>query len=72
MIILSISSAIGCFGGFYLSDMLMESIWDVYTDTNFVSYGVPIIITFVIAAITIGGKVYQGASRNPADSLRYE
>jgi len=72
IIILAIASCVGCIGGFFFSGALMESIWDVFTDTNFISYSFPIILTFVIAIITIAGKAYQGASKSPSDSLRYE
>jgi putative ABC transport system permease protein len=72
LIILLISSAIGSVGGYYLSTVLMDSIWDY-----FVKIGPGILLSaslimFVATLFTISFKVVRAATRNPADSLRYE
>ncbi|MDN5201321.1 ABC transporter permease [Fulvivirgaceae bacterium BMA10] len=72
VIILIIASFFGAIAGYYLTDMLMGSIYAVHIDMNIVSFIVPVIVTFVLAAITIGGKVYNAAAQNPVESLRYE
>jgi len=72
MYILLIAAILGCVGGYYMSEMLMGSIWDHYLDINPVIFVYPVIFIFLISFITTGGKVYQAATRNPADSLRYE
>ncbi|MCK4465949.1 MAG: ABC transporter permease, partial [Bacteroidales bacterium] len=72
MYILLIAAILGCVGGYYMSEMLMGSIWDHYLDINPVIFVYPVIFIFLISFITTGGKVYQAASRNPADSLRFE
>lgn len=62
----------GSFGGYYLSRMLMNSIWEVFTDISFLCYLIPIVMIFLVAAITTGWKVYSAATKNPTESLRYE
>jgi putative ABC transport system permease protein len=72
LIILIIASIGGCMSGYWLSKMMMDSIWDVFTDVTVFTFLVPVIMIFAIAAITMGWKIYVAASRNPTESLRYE
>ncbi len=71
-IILIIASIVGTVLGYYITDILMASIYAVYIDMNLISLVLPVILTFLFAIITIGGKVYNAATRNPVESLRYE
>ncbi len=72
LLILIIASIIGTIGGYYSSIILMESIWDYFTDVTAITFIIPILLIFIISAITVGGKVIEAALRNPAESLRYE
>jgi len=72
LIILVISSFGGCISGYWLSKKMMDSIWDVFTDVTVCTFLVPVLLIFVIAAITMGWKIWVAASRNPTESLRYE
>ncbi|MFC2096529.1 ABC transporter permease, partial [Bacteroidota bacterium] len=72
IILIVIASIIGCVGGYYLSDMLMGSIWKKYMSANMYSFIFPLIIIFFTALVTIIWRVYKAASQNPANSLRYE
>jgi hypothetical protein len=72
LINLVIASVLGCVGGYYLSLMLLDSIWEVWLDFNAWIYIEAVGIILVITAITITGKVYQAALQNPVDCLRYE
>jgi ABC-type antimicrobial peptide transport system permease subunit len=72
LVILLISSVAGAAAGYYLSIGLMDSIWDY-----FVKIGAGILITasmimIVATLLTISFKVIRAATRNPAESLRYE
>jgi len=67
-----ITSILGCAGGYYLSDMLMDSIWAKYMSANLYSFLFPIIIILITSVSTIIWRVYKAAMRNPANSLRYE
>ncbi len=72
LINLAISSVLGCVGGYFLSEMLMDSIWDYFLDFTPVVYIYSVVIIFAATALTIVGKIYQAALMNPVDCLRYE
>jgi ABC-type antimicrobial peptide transport system permease subunit len=72
MINLVISSVLGCVGGYYLSLMMLDSIWDYWLDFTPGIYIYSVLIILVSTFITITGKVYQAALQNPVTCLRYE
>ena len=72
LINLAISSIIGCVGGYFLSLMLLKSIWEQYLDFTPGIYIYSLLIIVVATGLTIAGKVYQAALQNPVDCLRYE
>jgi ABC-type antimicrobial peptide transport system permease subunit len=72
LIVLIIASLIGCAGGYYLSNMLMDSIWDYFVEINAGVLILSALIMFAATAITIVFKIGKAAQRNPVDSLRYE
>jgi len=67
-----IASALGCAGGYYMSLMLLDSIWDYFVNISFImllsAAGLIIVATF----LTVFLKILRAALRNPAESLRYE
>jgi Zn-dependent membrane protease YugP len=70
--LLVIASLIGCTGGYYMSKILLGSLW-----VNFVQIKAGILlvaasIMFVATIFTIIFKIGRVALRNPVDSLRYE
>jgi ABC-type antimicrobial peptide transport system permease subunit len=72
LIVLLIASLVGCAGGYYMSNMLMDSIWDYFVE---VKPGILVLaasIMFVATVSTIIFKIGRAALRNPVDSLRYE
>jgi ABC-type antimicrobial peptide transport system permease subunit len=72
LVVLVIASSIGCAGGYYMSNMLMGSIWNYFVQ---IKVGVLILaasIMFVATILTIIFKILKAALRNPVDSLRYE
>jgi ABC-type antimicrobial peptide transport system permease subunit len=72
LIVLVIASVIGCAGGYYMSNMLMGSIWQYFVK---IKPGILILsasIMFVATTLTIIFKIGKSALRNPVDSLRYE
>jgi ABC-type antimicrobial peptide transport system permease subunit len=72
LIVLLIASVLGCAGGYYMSLMLMDSIWDYFVN---ISAGILLLaasIMIVATLLTISIKVVKAAMRNPVDSLRYE
>ena len=72
LLILCISSVTGCVGGYYLSVMLLDSIWDVFVKINAGMMIVALLIIITATTATIIAKISRAAMRNPVDSLRYE
>jgi putative ABC transport system permease protein len=72
VIILLIASALGSAGGYFLSDMLMDSIWDFYQKATTITFIVSTLILFVISGLSIGFKIYNTATMNPTKTLRDE
>jgi ABC-type antimicrobial peptide transport system permease subunit len=72
LIVLLVASIIGCVGGYYMSYMLLDSIWDYFVK---ISGGILLMsasIMIVATTVTISYKVVKAAMRNPVNSLRYE
>lgn len=72
LIILSVASVFGSAMGYYLSDMLLSSIWTTYLNISFTSFLIPVVFIFVVALLTLSSKVYRAAVRNPVESIKYE
>ncbi len=72
MIIIIISSILGSVLGYYLAEMLLASIYEIYQSATISTFIFPTIITLVVSLVTIGGKVYSAANKNPVDAIRYE
>ncbi len=70
IIILAVASVLGSIGGYFLTDMLMASIWTYYVPQQAMPFIISIAILFLVSALTIGGKVVRAASVNPATILR--
>ena len=72
LVILGVASILGCAGGYYMSKMLLDSIWDYFVE---IKAGIMIFAVFIIFSATIATivlKIGRAAMRNPVDSLRYE
>jgi len=69
---IGIASIIGGATGYYMSVMLMDSVWEHHIIVGTLSVLVPIIITLLLAYITLTSKVLYTLSKNPVQSLRYE
>ena len=72
LVVLVIASIIGCAGGYYMSNMLMDSIWDYFVPIKAGILVLSAAIMFVATILTIIYKILKAALRNPVDSLRYE
>jgi ABC-type antimicrobial peptide transport system permease subunit len=72
IVILFIASILGSIGGYFLSDLLMSSIWAYHVPLQYLPFVISIIILFVASGLTIGGKVFRAASMNPAEILKDE
>jgi len=72
LIVLCIAAAVGSIGGYYMSVMLLDSIWDYFVDIKVIMLISSATIMSVATILTIVFKVYKAAMINPVDSLRYE
>ncbi len=72
VIILIISSAAGCVGGYFLTRILMSSIWANHLGFELFNYLLAFFGMILVALLTVSWKIYTAALANPADSLRYE
>ncbi len=72
LINLAISAVLGSVGGYFLSDILMGSIWEQYLDFTPVVYIYSVLIILAATTLTIAGKIYQAANMNPVECIRYE
>ncbi len=72
VIILLLASVGGGFLGWWLSALLMESIWDYYQKVSLASMVVSAVILLTASVISIGYKLYKTTRLNPANVLRVE
>ena len=72
IIILSVASILGSVGGYFMSEMLMASIWTYYVPIGMTAFIISVVILFFVSGLTIGGKVIKSASMNPVNTLRDE
>ena len=72
LFIVGIAAILGGVGAYFLTDMLMGSIWTYYQQMNLISFLVPTTIMLAVAFLSVSGKVIKAARRNPVESLRYE
>jgi putative ABC transport system permease protein len=72
LVVLVIASILGCAGGYYISNMMMGSIWNYYVQIKANVLILAASIMFLATMLTIIYKITKAALRNPVDSLRYE
>ena len=72
LIVLLVASLLGVAGGYYMSKMLLDSIWDYFIDITAGMLLMAVVIMFTATTTTIFTKIMKAALRNPVDSLRYE
>ena len=72
LIVLVVASLLGCAGGYYMSFMLLDSIWDYFVDIKAGILLLSASIMFVATILIIIFKITRAAMKNPVVSLRYE
>ena len=70
MIILLIASLIGGSSGYFMTDKMMDAIWEYYLPVNSVTLFICVALLVGVAAVTVGYKTIITAWMNPVDSLR--
>lgn len=69
-VILFIASVLGSFIGFFVVNLLMDSIWDYFLPTTNVTLFLSTLLMFFISLVIAGHKVFLAASSDPAKILR--
>jgi hypothetical protein len=72
LIVLLAASVLGCIGGYYMSLMMMDSIWDYFVEVGAGILLLSAMIMIIATILTISYKVVKAAMKNPVESLRYE
>jgi putative ABC transport system permease protein len=72
LLVLVVASVAGCAGGYYMSVMLMDSIWDYFVDISAGTLLLGASVMIIATALTLVFKIARAARKNPVDSLRYE
>ncbi|HKK42705.1 MAG TPA: FtsX-like permease family protein, partial [Bacteroidales bacterium] len=72
LIILVIASILGAAGGYYLSNMLLDSIWDYFVTIGPGMLLSAALVMIIATVVTLVFKIGRAAMKNPVDSLRYE
>jgi ABC-type antimicrobial peptide transport system permease subunit len=67
-----VAAAIGCYGGWSLTKLLMDMIFKVNAGITTSTLVSSIVVLFVITGITSGIKVWQAVRSNPVKNLRAE
>ena len=70
--VLAVSALMGSAGGYYLSVMLLDSIWDYFVAISVGILLIAVTIMYVATFITLIFKITRASMNNPIDSLRYE
>jgi hypothetical protein len=72
LIVLAVASIVGSVVGYYISIMLLDSIWDYFIEIKAGILLLAALVMITATVLTIVVKVGRAAMRNPVDSLRYE
>ena len=72
IIILAVAAVCGCTAGYFLTDMLMGSIWKYYLKMGWALLGFSALIMFVLAACAVSIKTIKTAGISPVHTLRDE
>ncbi|HEX6223193.1 MAG TPA: ABC transporter permease [Chryseolinea sp.] len=69
-IILLVASLLGSGLGYFMTDKMMDAIWEYYLPVNFMTLGICIGLLFIVAIATVAYKTVITALINPVTSLR--
>jgi ABC-type antimicrobial peptide transport system permease subunit len=72
IIILTVAGALGGAAGYFVTGLLMDSIWEYNKKLDLISFGIAMAIMFLIALLAVSFKTYNTASLNPTKTLRDE
>jgi len=70
VIILVVACIIGCVGGFYLSQMLLDSIWSYYTPITASVFFFAVLTLVGTSIATVGQMIYRATTTIPVELLQ--
>jgi ABC-type antimicrobial peptide transport system permease subunit len=70
IIILLVASLFGSTLGYFMTDKMMDAIWEYYLPVNAITLGKCVVLLFVVAIFTVGYKTIVTAGVNPVNTLR--
>lgn len=71
-VVLTLASALGCWMSYAMCNALMKSIWRYFQPVNGVTFVTSVVVLFVIAAASVGYKIFTVATMNPVNTLKDE
>jgi putative ABC transport system permease protein len=71
-VVLLAAVILGVSAGFYMTDKIMDSIWDYYKQLDVVGILASVSVIILSTIITVGFKTYAAASMDPVKTLRHE
>lgn len=69
---MSLATIVGGAAGYFLTNILMDSIWEYFQKVNVVSFTFSVLTIIAIAILAVGYKTVSTASLNPTKTLRDE
>jgi putative ABC transport system permease protein len=72
VILIMIGSVLSVGLGYYLTDILLASVWDFYCDFGVWPFVLSVLIIVCVAGLSVGYRVVAAARSNPVDALRCE
>ena len=72
LLVFLIGAAVGCYGGYALTKLLLDLIFGVNAGITSSTLIYSVLVLFIIAGITSGIKVWQAVRTNPIKLLRAE
>lgn len=72
VVILLIACVFGAAGGWFMSDLLMGSIWNIFQAASVVTMVISSILMMIASALSVSFKTYSTAKMNPVHVLRDE
>lgn len=72
LVMVMIAIFLGSVIGFYMSNLVLDLMFDYHINVSMGAMVISSLIILLIMYLTIGHKLFQAASINPVDSLKYE
>ena len=72
ILMLLIASVLASVAGYFTLDLMLDSIWTYHVGMGVLPFMLATLLIFVIALVTVGGRIYKISTANPVPALRYD